>query len=69
MDEPTIIYMDTGRRRDLEYIGDGVYASHDDAQVWLSLDGQDDAPGPFSVALDPSTLHGVLNYARKHGLA
>ena len=43
-----------------QYLGDGVYASHDGYQIWLSLDGQD--PG-IRIALEPAVLDALNRYA------
>lgn len=45
--------------RDPEYIGDGVYASHDGHNIWLKTkrDGRD-----HSIALEPEVLDALANY-------
>jgi len=55
-----IIHMDLGERRDETYLGDAVYASHDDIQIWLRTgDGNDQ-----QIALDRPTFHALVEYAK-----
>ena len=59
-----VIHTDFGARVDERYIGDGVYASHDSLQIWLRTgDGTDQR-----IALDPSTYHALVEYAKHIGL-
>lgn len=51
------------RGKDTEYIGDGVYISHDGYQVWLSPN----TPGHYLVALEPHVLASLFRYAQAHG--
>jgi hypothetical protein len=44
-----------------EYIGDGVYASHDGWQIWLGLDPQHH--GNRIIALEPAVFKSLLEYA------
>jgi hypothetical protein len=41
-----------------KYVGDGVYASFDGYQIWLSVNGPDNNV----VALDPQTFVGLVDY-------
>lgn len=44
---------------DRDYLGDGVYASFDGYQIWLStLEG-------YSIALEPTVMNSLVNYADK----
>lgn len=45
--------------REKTYLGDGVYASFDGWQIWLSLDGQDDS----MIALEPNVLERLNQFA------
>lgn len=49
-----------------EYLGDGVYASHDGYQLWLDLRAQD--PN-IRIALEPAVWKALLRYASQIGLA
>lgn len=42
------------------YLGDGVYASFDGFQVWLSLDAQ--GPGKIEIALEPNVIGNLISY-------
>ena len=48
--------------QDPEYIGDGVYASHDGYQVWLAVNGHTNNV----VALEPLVLKALVRYAQRH---
>lgn len=43
-----------------EYLGDGVYASFDGYQIWLSVDRGGVAE---SIALEPPVFRALLKYA------
>ena len=61
-----VIKRDLGPRRDQSYLGDAVYASHDDFQIWLTVEygaGVDQ-----QIALDPSVYRALVAYARKIGM-
>jgi len=47
---------------DHQYLGDGVYASHDGYQIWLHVG---DHRKPPVVALEPEVLHELNNYAMR----
>lgn len=51
--------------KDHQYLGDGVYAAHDDYQIWLEVtrDGE-----PSRIALDIYTIDALLKYAAKIGM-
>jgi hypothetical protein len=42
-----------------EYLGDGVYASHDGWQIWLAANHHENRV----VALEPHTFKSLLEYA------
>lgn len=44
-----------------QYLGDGVYASHDGYHVWLSVGSHENQP---VVALEPSVLSALVHYAK-----
>lgn len=44
-----------------KYIGDGVYASFDGFQIWLTVGHHEAAP---LVALEPQAFAGLLRYAK-----
>lgn len=45
----------------VEYIGDGVYATHDGYQVWVrTLEGQ-------AIALEPPVMRHLIDYAKQLG--
>lgn len=48
-----------------EYLGDGVYGSHDGFQIWLHLNSHD---SPALIALDSRTMESLIHYARKAGV-
>lgn len=41
------------------YLGDGVYASHDEYQIWLAVNHHLNK----AVALEPSVVMGLIQYA------
>lgn len=49
--------------RDMDYLGDGVYAGHDGYQVWLTVDSH---LNDELVALDPDVLRALVAYAVRH---
>jgi hypothetical protein len=51
--------------RDMEHLGDGVYASHDGYQIWLRVNDHRSAP---LVALDRRAFSGLLAYAKRIGI-
>jgi hypothetical protein len=59
MTDVQIITMDLGKRRDEQYIGDAVYASHDDIQIWLRTAGDQ------AIALDRATYQALTEYAKR----
>ena len=59
--ETKVIYTNFGPHVDEQYIGDGVYASHDTLQIWLHTDRLD---GRQSIALDHATYNALVRYAR-----
>jgi hypothetical protein len=59
-----VIHTDFGSRVDEEYLGDGVYASHDSLQIWLSTGDDSDQ----HIALDPGTYRALVEYAKHIGL-
>jgi hypothetical protein len=49
-----------------EYLGDGLYAEHDDYQIKLAASN-----GMFdhdTVYLQPSVLHALIDYAKRIGM-
>ena len=59
-----VIHLDLGPRVDEQYLGDAVYCSHDDYQIWLRTgdgNGQE-------IALDPAVYRGLVEYAKRIGL-
>lgn len=46
--------------RDREYLGDGVYAAHDDYHIWLWLG--DGGPENRAIALEPNVLNRLEKY-------
>ena len=61
------IVIDTGARRNEEYLGDGVYISHDDIQIWLRT--QRDAGARYGgwdeIALDRGMIRKLVEYQKK----
>lgn len=57
--------LNDGKSRDMEHLGDGVYASHDGYQVWLRVNNH---LNPALVALDRDTLVSLVTYAKGLGL-
>lgn len=53
-------------RQEPEYLGDGVYAFHDGAQIWLTVGDHRNAG---LVAVDGDVLTGLVGYARRIGLS
>lgn len=54
------------RFHNVEYLGDGVYAGHDSYEVWVwASNGVNETP---PVALEPGTLHSLIQYARHQGI-
>lgn len=47
------------------YLGDGVYASFDEHQIWLDLRGQDTTT---RIALEPQVLMALIQYAYDAGI-
>ena len=45
---------------DETYLGDGLYASFDDGQIWLRAAREG---GDRRVALEPSTYHALVTFA------
>lgn len=52
--------------QDKVYLGDGVYAQHDGYQIWISVEGGDEAPS--LIALEPTVLTALVNYGKKLGM-
>ena len=50
-------------KRDEEYLGDGVYATHDGYHVWLRCDGWDGREQ--RIALDPIVFRRLTEYAQR----
>ena len=48
--------------QEMDYLGDGVYVGHDGYQIWLTVDSHHNAP---LVALDPSVLKALVQYAKR----
>lgn len=46
------------------YLGDGVYASNDGYQIWLAANHHEKKV----VALEPSVLIALINYAKAIGM-
>lgn len=44
------------------YLGDGVYASFDDYQIWLRTMRDD---GQHAIALEPAVLGALMAYANR----
>ena len=44
-----------------QYIGDGVYASHDGYYLWLDLRGQDSTT---RIGLEPSVFEALIDYKK-----
>lgn len=53
---------DTGTRRDEDYLGDGVYVSHDDCQFWLRTEREN---GWHEIALDESMIKKLVEYSKR----
>lgn len=49
-----------------EYIGDGVYVSHDGFQLWLRI-GDDEYTQLQRIALDPQVFRSLVEYAKRFG--
>lgn len=49
---------------DEDYIGDGVYVSHDGYQIWLAAND----PRNKCVALEPAVLRALFEYAKRIGM-
>lgn len=49
---------------DKDYLGDGVYVSHDGYQIWLAANH----PSNKSVAIEPAVLRALINYAKRIGM-
>jgi hypothetical protein len=47
------------RTENTEYLGDGVYASHDGFQIWLSVGSHLAEP---VIALEPNVLANLIAY-------
>jgi len=47
------------------YLGDGVYASFDGYQIWLSTESED---GPHRIALEPLVYEALRQFARRIGI-
>ena len=47
---------------DETYLGDGLYASFDDGQIWLRAAREG---GDRRVALEPSTYHALVTFAER----
>ncbi len=45
-----------------EYLGDGLYVSHDGYQFWLMANAHD---SDVRVALEPGVLHSFFRYVEK----
>jgi hypothetical protein len=43
-----------------EYLGDGVYASHDGYQIWLAANHHENKV----IALEPAVMSALLRYAK-----
>ncbi len=50
-------------QQDREYLGDGVYIGHDGYQLWLSVEGGNEAP--CFIAIEPAVFKSLLAYAKK----
>lgn len=50
--------------RDIQYLGDGVYAGHDGFQVWVYTDRLE---GRHYIALEPMVLAALVGYNRNIG--
>jgi hypothetical protein len=48
---------------DYEYIGDGVYVSHDGFQMWLHVGAHHNPP---VVALEPEVMDSLIEYYKRH---
>ena len=55
---------DFGPRIDEENIGDAVYVSHDNLQIWLRSDDNQ----PQNIALDAATYRALVDYAKRIGM-
>lgn len=47
-----------------EYLGDGVYVSHDGFQLWLANGHHENKV----IALEPAVLEALIEYAKRMGL-
>jgi hypothetical protein len=47
---------------EINYLGDGVYASFDGYQIWLRVNDSDSEP---LVALEAAVMHSLIGYAIK----
>ena len=57
------VYVDTGKRRETCYLGDGVFADHDDIQVWLYTSREGGLL--HEVALDLHTYAALVDYVAR----
>ena len=57
-----VTHINTGTRRDEEYLGDGVYVSHDDCQFWLRTEREN---GWHEIALEPGMVSKLLEYQKR----
>jgi hypothetical protein len=56
-----VIYTNTGKRRGTCYLGDGVFAEYDDAQIWLTTSREGGIV--HEIALDDATFTALVEYA------
>lgn len=47
-----------------QYLGDGVYASHDGYQIWLAVNHHENRV----IALEPDVLRTLISYAASVGI-
>ncbi len=57
-----VITLDLGPRRNKQYLSDGVYAEHDDIQIWLSTERFGVV---HEIAIDDETYHALVTYRQK----
>lgn len=60
--EISVIHVDTGACRNEDYLGDGVYVSHDDCQFWLRTQREF---GWHEIALDSSMIKKLVEYQKR----
>jgi hypothetical protein len=59
-DKVTTVYVNTGNRRDWQYLGDGVYVEHDDCYLWLHT--YNGLMKTNQIGLEPEVLARLIAY-------